>query len=205
MPYSRNLAFAEMGCAYVDDVMHDGADNISEHVTHRAMYGSRRVLFETVDDFHQAKYAARPLELREKCSTDPALNFSRYMHDGDLAAMFGMGNCGEMAACAFKFLIDGKDISDIALFQMYDGIDPMHTFLVLGVGSKPPFQQPFSLDMIPGGWSPTAVWCDPWRREWFTVSGGWTRRIRQICKQVDRRSQPELPGWQLVCTCYFAS
>lgn len=70
----------------------------------------------------------------------------------DIAVRAKAGNCQEMAAVAFLFLLE-KHIFPIELVSV-----PKHTFVIIGRNPET------SLD-LPESWNKEAVICDPWHRD----------------------------------------
>jgi hypothetical protein len=108
----------------------------------------------------------------------------------------GLGNCGEQARVAFKYLIT-KGASGLAIIDWgkiegrEGGASGNHTFVVLGMLAETP-QVSFASLGTPPVWGTDAVVCDPWYQEWFAVvdpqkENQWTAKMSRILAETQPR------------------
>jgi hypothetical protein len=105
----------------------------------------------------------------------------------------GLGNCGEQARVAFKYLIT-KGAGGLAIVDWgkiegkENGASGNHTFVVIGMNVATPQVSLASLG-TPPQWGPDAVVCDPWYQEWFAVcdpqnAHQWTAKMSRILSET---------------------
>ena len=103
--------------------------------------------------------------------------------EADQVERFGMGNCGEQARVAFKYLLHHTDAKEVSLRSVGDN----HVLLAIGaspaeLGSAQSGRGTFRLDEAPKLPEQT-VFCDPWYHEWFPASE-WPNKIRSILRET---------------------
>jgi hypothetical protein len=176
---NKNLVIAEAAVAYVDSKMTLGASNKPIDLAHA------RMRYEKLDFFQKLRRRFRPELTRQTVNKHrgpevlklkiPGL-LSHVLADGDRAEKAGVGNCGEQAHLAFKYLYNRRDTDLFAVVSF----GPDHALIVMGVPPEK-LRGVFSVKGVPPGWPKDAVICDPWYHEWFTMDD-WSRKVSQILK-----------------------
>jgi len=93
----------------------------------------------------------------------PNNNFSERFGYAKAAHMYPLGNCGELAAVAFFYLLDEKLFSKpVEIFQ-FERTNGDHHFVVIG-------RKHDSDPNDPAKWGEEAVICDPWSRRIYPAS-----------------------------------
>ncbi|MGI9480186.1 MAG: hypothetical protein ACR2PI_26020 [Hyphomicrobiaceae bacterium] len=200
LPYKTNIELAEAASAYVKVAMPNASDNRPEHVLYRRLNGSVRV-FDTVEDFRSYRRAIIPPEYQD-VSMDPRKNVGRYIWEGQQAELFEIGNCAEMAAAAFRWLIEVEKIEGVGLFQLFRGQTSLHAFILLGLCETPQAVMPVNIDLMPAGWPPDSVWCDPWNEECFRISDNWSEHVQSILKNIPSAQEKVKQPWSICCAAY---
>jgi hypothetical protein len=175
---TKNLIYAENAVKYAEQKLFLGSTNrpIDEAQGH-ALSGK-------LGDSNTRQ------RLRNQFNADLAENQPPGMSAGaaalwqaDHVEAFGMGNCGEQSLAAFKYLLNHTDAKEVSILFVGDN----HDLLVIGaspseLASSRSAWGSYSLDRAPP-LPEQAVFCDPWRHEWFPASE-WPNKIKPILRET---------------------
>ena len=200
MAFFPPLMLAEMAVKHVEEKMTFGALNKPEDESRRNQKGIEPP-FSGIDAFRLAAFRAMMAQGSATEAQDPRI--SNLCSMAKFAEQVGMGNCGEQAAIAFRFLIKTKSMEHVGQFVII-GRKPLHEIVVLGLTKNPPEMQFLNLDQYPSGWT-NAVVCDPWYHDWFKVSDDWGRRIGNIIRALERKYGKPNAGYRLQCLAYHSN
>lgn len=138
---------AKEACAYVYKICPLGSANRCNGIGPGTRESAESALIREKSDFDQQVKAI--LAVSEHSAQEKYLSIIRLL--ADVAQKAKAGNCQEMAAVAFLFLME-QGIAPIEMVCV-----PTHTFVVIGRDPE--------LDIDdPGCWNQETVICDPWRR-----------------------------------------
>ena len=199
MVFFPPLMHAEMAVKYVEEKMTFGALNKPEDESRRNQKGIEPP-YSGIDAFRFAAFRAMMTQGSVKEAQDPRI--SNLYSMAKFAEEVGMGNCGEQAAIAFRYLIKTKNLGHVGQFVII-GKKPLHEIVVLGLTGSPPEMQHLNLEQYPSGWT-NAVVCDPWYHDWFKVSDDWSRRIGNITRSLERKYGKPSAGYKLQCLAYHS-
>ncbi len=144
---------AQAACAHVYKVCPLGSAN-RPNVSGKTMALAEEALIREKKDFDRHVEATLKLPLHSM--EEKHLLIIRLL--ADVAERAKAGNCQEMAAVAFLFLL-AKGIFPIELVSVKN-----HTFVIVGRDSKTPIDTPEE-------WNKEAVICDPWYRDYTRNAG----------------------------------
>ncbi len=194
------LLYAEAAVAYVDSVMEWPSTNRPDDVKHRQMYRK-----PVVDVGPLRMEAAKIVDSHELWHRENAwvLNFNkRFVDMADLAMEYGVGNCGMLAAVAFKWLVEVQQVPcNVSYYGMRNEDFGIHSFLILGETEVPTADYFLNERHPPSSWL-SAVWCDPWRRDWFEIKDDWCRRVRMIARDCDEDLIPPEGSYKFRCRAF---
>ena len=202
---------AEQAVAYVDETMPVATDNVDQHQAHRRNYPDRQGNRD-MPGVQALRFAAAmqiPAALRDEYD-DPHMNVPTHVWLGEFAEKHRTGNCEELADVAFRWLVVEKKAPHVAIYNLCAGRNVIHTFVMIGVQCPPPEYEGLKIAQFPAAWPPTAVWCDPWRREWFEIKDDYARRVRMIIRdcvkfaRVGGIGDIDAQPFVLVCRAYSA-
>lgn len=187
MPFSlqANLTFAAAAVARVRDRFPLGAPNKPADVARYKLQRDRMGWAEWLGDLVSGPPAPteRNLEHQRQRSAraqDPTLD--SVCRDAEIAEAAGMGNCGEQAASAFRYLFSVQHYSPVCYLRL----GANHSFVVLGVTEQMVRDGlPYHTDHAPA-WPPEAVICDPWwQRTHYPVASEWTTQVIETLKRTE--------------------
>lgn len=179
---TKNLIYAEAAVKYAEEKILLGSTNRSIDEAHwrarSSKLGDSDVRIALREQFRQDVDKSRPLGMSAGAD---ALRWA------DQAEAFGMGNCGEHANVAFKYLLHHTDAKEVSTLDVGDN----HVLLVIGASpseleSARSDRGTFRLDSPPN-LPEQAVFCDPWHHEWFPASA-WPNKIKSILRQTQVRN-----------------
>ena len=187
----QNLINAERVCDYVGRKMTKGASNKNIDLMHaemRRIERSKNSKFETLSRwFSKPDLTSKSVdEQRAKIDTSLPLVELVFANARTVEAS-GIGNCGEQASVAFKYICENKLSERFCLAKL--GCN--HEFIILGANGQDTNGTHY-VGKAPA-WPAAAVVCDPWFNEWFIVQSDWSRKIRSILRETE-------PGWTQVQT-----
>ncbi|MCW8061196.1 hypothetical protein [Agrobacterium tumefaciens] len=175
---TKNLIYAEAAVKHVEEKLFLGSTNRPIDALHGGTFsdklGNSEVRGNLLGKFKADVAKNQPLGL----SADAAV-----LWQADQAEAFGMGNCGEQATVAFKYLLHHTDAKEASILAVGDN----HHLLVIGASrselqSAQSRRGAFRLDEAPQLPEQT-VFCDPWYHEWFPASE-WPNRIRSVLRET---------------------
>ena len=181
MSLQHNLMLAEFAVNYTKEKMTKGASNKPEDLVHSSMrHATQNWLMRAVT---QPDLTAASVP-DQRSAIAPRLAEAASVHEKALMAAdevenSGIGNCGEQASVAYKYLFNR---SDADLFVLA-GLGRNHEFVIIGA-SADQVRGLHPISVAPN-WPADAVICDPWYHEWFAVAVSWPGKIRQILAKTE--------------------
>ena len=184
----QNLIIAERVCNYVGQKMTKGASNKPIDLAHSKMRHDELPFYKrwfSSQDLASTSVDSQRVEVRNQGKNLPLSEL--VFANARTVEASGIGNCGEQASVAFKYLCDQKLSDKFCLASLGHN----HEFIIIGANG----QQVNGMQYIgvSPDWPVETVVCDPWYNEWFVVQTDWTRKIRSILKETE-------PGWTQVQT-----
>lgn len=143
----KYIKAAQEACTYVLELCPLGSSNRHNGKEYHTLSLANAALVEAKKDFYE--HVAK-IQAEVDCPDDQNLAIIKLL--ACIAETAKAGNCQEMAAAAFLFLME-KAIAPIELVSI-----PTHTFIVIGRNPESPITNPTL-------WNNDAVICDPWRRQ----------------------------------------
>ena len=145
---------AKEACAHVDEICSHGSTNRDNGEDYGTRFFASVALTQIKVDFDSQVSA---IQSDATLSSDQqSLKIIKLL--ANIAEAANAGNCQEMAAVAFLFLME-KGITPIELVSI-----PTHTFIIIG-------RDPASSIHDSENWGEDVVICDPWRRKYKSVDG----------------------------------
>jgi hypothetical protein len=174
MNITYNLALAEMAVKAVGGIMTHGASNKPIDIVHSTMYRGGVLTDQSTGEQRTSVSRTHGTEFVSEAE------FNR--HQAARARQTGIGNCAEQATLAFEYLTT-RARDGVAVLGM--GGD--HVCVLIGVPDAGTYPAPSSHDepltSVPA-WPASAVICDPWYHEWFSVHRDWSRKVRDILRMT---------------------
>ena len=121
----------------------------------------------------------------------------RIRFDAELVEKFGLGNCGEQACVAFKWLREFP-IGGLVYVTLLGG---NHSFVVLRAGPAARENDVFRTDKAKMRFGPNAIVCDPWLGggACFKVADQWDDRVRQMIREAQPTADPDAVLVRCIC------
>lgn len=194
MSLKSNMLIAEAAVEYVAQKVHLGASNKPIDVLHAEMNARRadsgrgwvaRTVFPTAPALTDKSTENQRNSLAQS-SPDSIKNGpieNRVLWNASQSEASGIGNCGEQASVAFKYLHEKTKNTTFSLCKLGHN----HELVVIGVKDQLIGKYHY-VDIVPADWPNDAVICDPWYHDWFSVKSDWSRKIRSILRETE-------PGW----------
>lgn len=183
---TKNLVYAEAAVKYVEAKLFLGSTNRSLDEEH-----GRSLPGELADSAIREDLLCR---LRNNVGQSQPLGMSAgvaALWTADKFEEAGIGNCGEQARVAFKYLLHHTDAKEVSTLNVGDN----HQLVVIGASrseleNAASRHSTYSL-VIPPSLPEETVFCDPWYHEWFPVSE-WPNKIKSILRatQVANENTP---------------
>lgn len=175
---TKNLIYAEAAVKYVEDKLFLGSTNRPIDAVHggalSGKLGDSEIRESLLSQFRADSARNQQLGMSAGAAA---------LWQADQAEAVGMGNCGEQAHVAFKYLLHHTDAKEVSILAVGDN----HHLLVIGANpselqSAQSRRGTFRLDEAPQLPEQT-VFCDPWYHEWFPASE-WPNKIRSILRET---------------------
>lgn len=142
----KYIKAAKAACAHVYKTCPLGSSNRHNGTSYEDRYAATTALIEAKLDFYE-----RVAEIQSKLDDELQQNFAIIQLLAEIAEKAKAGNCQEMAAVAFLFLMNmGISIELVSI--------PTHTFLIIGRSPLTPIHDP-------SRWNDDTIICDPWRKK----------------------------------------
>lgn len=192
-----HLQLASSAVQYVRYKVKNGSENRSEDFAFRAMNGEKTLCLA-----NQRAFQAELAELACQCPKPGVLPRildieDRICFDAESVEKFGLGNCGEQASVAFKWLREFP-IGGLVYVNLMGG---NHSFVVLCAGPAVREDDVFRTDKAKMRFGPNAIVCDPWLGggSFFKVADEWDVRLKQMIREANPKADPDAVLVQCIC------
>ncbi len=203
MALMTNLVRAEMAVAYVDSVMKWPSSNKPEDIKHREMYGMPIINLKSMRSEFNEFSASHGLDHGHGYIQG---NVDYFLAYADFAQKHGVGLCDELTAVAFKWLTNVRAVPcNVSFYSISDTGIAFHSFIILGEREPPRMRYFLDEKHSPATWPMDAVWCDPWRRDWFEIKDDWRRRVSMVAHDCGHKFESPLGYFSVRCMAFSSA